>query len=106
MTLLEFANAPTFRTRECPFLVPKKFALQELFRQRGTINRQKRAGRPAAVLIDRARHQLFARPALSFDQDRYLLGRDPPNRLVNLLHGWAAADNRISLIVRRIGISH
>src|SRR5262245_39137063 len=55
----------------------EQFALEEVLRQRCTIDRHKLAGGAPAVAMNRTRHQFLARAAFSVDQHRGVRRSDP-----------------------------
>ena len=93
MTLLELANAPPLGASERPFFVTEEFALQQLFWDRCAVEGQEWGFGPRAVLVNGLGDQFLARSALTRNQDGERLVRNPANRLVNLLHCRARADD-------------
>ena len=57
------------RAGEAPFLVTEQFALDQRLRNRTAVEDDERLVRSLAHLVDRARHDLFARPGLALDDD-------------------------------------
>ena len=56
-----------------------------------------RPARAPAVVVERARHDLLAGAGLAAQQHAHVARRDAPDRLVDLLHGRVAADERAEL---------
>jgi hypothetical protein len=63
--------------------VPEQLALDELFRDRGTIDLDERLRRAGAGRVQRTRDQLLAGPILSHDEDPRVGRRDLPDRFEN-----------------------
>ena len=100
--LLQLADAPVAGPGKGAFLVAEKLTLQQGFGNRHAVDHQKRIVGPVAVLVDGPGHQFLARPGFPADQDRGAGGRNPPDGLVDLLHGRAAADDGLARgLVRR-----
>jgi hypothetical protein len=93
IALLEFANALAGGSGERSPLVPEQFALEQLFRNGRAIHRQEWLFMPVAMMIDRARHQFFARAALARNQCRRIRPRQLADQFEHLLHGLASADD-------------
>jgi hypothetical protein len=77
--------------------VPKQLALDEGLGQRGAVDGDKRLARPLAVVVDRPRHQLFARAALAGDEHRTRSPGGLVDERVDPLHGFAGPDHRVAL---------
>src|SRR5215510_3294553 len=85
---------------ERPSLVAEQFRLEELHRQRRTVDLDERRGFSRAFEMQRARHQLFAGAGLSANQHRRRLSLDEAplsldqraNTLAQLLHRRRFAD--------------
>ena len=98
VALLELADPPPLGAGEGTLLVAEQLALQQGLGDGGAVDGQERRLGPGAVLVDGARDQLLAGAALAGDQDGDVLGRDPADRLVDLEHGRAAADDRVATV--------
>ena len=57
------------RIREGAFDMPEEFGLEEFLGNRAAVDGDQSAIRPAAVVVERARDQFFAGPALACDED-------------------------------------
>src|SRR4051812_27423102 len=68
------------RARKSAFLVSKELALEKLLRNRGAIDVHERRAAPRAIVMDRARNELFARAGLAGQQYRYRGVGDDPRR--------------------------
>jgi hypothetical protein len=93
VALLELADAAAVGAGEGALLVPEQLALQELLRDGGAVQGQKRGVGPPGVLVDGPGDQFLAGAALAGDQHRHVLGGHPADRLVHLQHGRAGADD-------------
>ena len=63
-------------------------------------------GGSAAVVVDCPGHHVLAGAGLTEDQDRHVLGRDPADRLVDLLHGGATPNEQVRHILGRPPVRH
>ena len=93
IALLEFADALHRRAGECAALVTEEFAFEQLFRNGGAIDREKRLLISIAVMINGAGNKLLARAAFTGDERGRIACGDLADKLENLLHRFAAADN-------------
>jgi hypothetical protein len=89
-----------------PFSWPEQLALQELFRDGRAVQRQEGSLGAGAVLVDGAGDQLLAGAALAGDEYRHVLGGDAADRLVDLAHGKAGADDGPVHVGVRGGLGH
>jgi hypothetical protein len=101
LALLEFADAPPRGARERTGLVSEEFAFQKLFRDRRTVDGQKRFVCPCAMRIQGACDKFLSRAALPNDQDIDGLRRNPSDRLAHLLHDGAATYDLIRYFIGR-----
>src|SRR6185436_17268063 len=69
---LERALSPGGGAGEGPLLVPEERALDQALRHRGAVHRDEGRLSTRALLMDRARDQLLARPRFSLEQHRGL----------------------------------
>ena len=76
----EQPNASMMRVRKCPAFVAKQLGLGQRLRQRGTINGDERMPRPRTMPVQPVRQEVFPRPGLAFDQDRWWVFFQPPLR--------------------------
>src|SRR5215470_16161387 len=86
-TLLKLADAFALCTRKRSSLMAKQLAFQQRFGDSGTVDGQERGSSPLAVMVNRPRHQLFARASLAAYEHSDVLWRYPANGLVHILHG-------------------
>ncbi len=91
---LETALAAIEGAGECALLVPEDLALEQRFRNRGAVDRDKRLLLTGTELVDGLRDQFLARPRLAPDEDRGRGGRRLLDDLVDLPHLRTAADHR------------
>src|ERR1039458_3865417 len=68
-----------------PALMPKQITLQQRLRNRRAVDCHEWFITPVAVAMQRPGHQLFAGSAFALDQDSRFGGRDPRQKLKNLL---------------------
>ena len=80
----------------------KEFGLQQVLRNRAAINRHERSGGASTAAMDRARHQLLARPRLAHDQHVDVGVRHLLDQLVHAAHGRAGARD----VVKAVGAFH
>ena len=85
--LLKAATARGLRPRESATLVAKKFALEQVLGDRRRVDGHDRATRALAVLVQRMRHQFFARATLASDEHRDVALRQAPDSTEHVLHG-------------------
>ena len=78
--------------RKRTLLVTKQLAFEQPLGQRGAVEGDEGMARTAAALVDGARDQLLARPALARDQHRRVGGRDVCDLLVDFEHGRTGPD--------------
>ena len=104
--LLELADPLAIGSREGPALVAEHLALQQVFGDGGAVDRPERPRGAAAVVVDGPSHQFLAGAGLAKDQHRYVLGGDPADSLVDLLHGGAAADEQVRGILSHHSLRH
>src|SRR5262249_57888148 len=72
--------------------MPEELALEERFRDGRAVECHERAALPRPALVERARGDLLAGPALARDQDRRAGVGDPPEEIVDRGHRGACAD--------------
>ena len=65
--------------------VAEELALEEVFRNSGAIDRNKRTVSPKAKVVNRPRHKLLAGAAFTRKEDGYVGGCYPLNYFINLL---------------------
>src|SRR5262249_40057580 len=87
----QFNTAPALRMRagKGPLLMPKELTLQQVVRDGTTVDGNPGPSAPRAMMMDGARHQLLARPALPAYYHRCVRRRHPADGRENLLHRWA-----------------
>lgn len=85
---LEPSNAAAYRTRESALLVPKEFTFQKRFRERSTVERNKRLGCSGATLMNQLREQFFPCPAFAAQQHGSLRPRSAFGELDEFLDSW------------------
>src|SRR5215831_18376460 len=105
-TLLKLADAFTLCTRKRSSLMAKQLAFQQRFGDGGTVDGQERGGGPLAVMVNRPRHQLFARASLAAYEHSDVLWRHPANGLVHILHGRTPTHQHIRRFLHRFVLSH
>jgi len=89
VALFEFSYPLLVRSREGPLFVAEEFALHKALGHGGAVDRQERLPGPAAVLVDRPRHQLLSGAAFSDDQHVHILGRHAADGLAHRLNRGA-----------------
>ena len=99
--LLELADAAAVGAGERAALVAEKLAFQQRLGNRRAVDGQKRGPAAAAVLVDCPRHHFLAGAAFAENQHGHVLRGDPPDGLVELLHGRRVADQLIAFHLRR-----
>src|SRR5204862_7870246 len=92
MRHLELAGLPCNRAGECALLVTEKLGLEERFRNRRTVDRDKRLIRARAQHVQRPREQLFPGAALAFEQYGRIGRRPALQRSERLAQRWILAD--------------
>ena len=92
--LLEAADAPLVSARERAAFVAEQFAFQQVLRDGGAVDRDKRRLGAGAVLVDGAGDQFLARPGFAPDEHGDGLGGDAADFLADVLHRAAGADER------------
>ena len=93
VALLELADAPAVGAGEGALFVAEQLAFQEVLRDGRTVQRQERRLGPRAVLVDGAGDQFLAGAAFAGNQHGDALAGDAADRLVDLAHGGAGADD-------------
>src|SRR5208337_4898731 len=71
---------------EGSFFVAKELALQQIFRDGGTVDFDERTGSAARLFVDGAGNEVFANSAFAAQQDGGVGGRNPFDRGQHLLH--------------------
>ena len=94
LRLLEPSDTARRRAGEGAFFVAEQFALDQLARDRGHVDRDKRAVAPLAVIVQRASDQFLAGAALAHDRHGEVGAHQPGEHAVDLLHRRRAADQR------------
>ncbi len=79
------------RAREGPALVPEQLGLDQVGGNGAAIDRDERAARTGAALVDRARHELLAAAGFTRDEDGRLRRRDLLDHPIDVLHDRRAA---------------
>ena len=97
--MLELASPASHAGRR-PLFDAKQLGLDQRLDERGAIDGDERTLPAAAELVNLARDQLLAGPALAFDQYREIRGRDPLDTFAQALHHQTRADERRSAITR------
>ncbi len=90
MGKLEHTRLLRFRPAERALLVPEQFALYQVIRQRAAVDVHPGPLAPQGQVVQRARHNLFARSALSANQDRGVSARDLLHQAKHGLHPRAS----------------
>src|SRR5207244_10912833 len=88
---LELAFLQRERAGERAFLVSEELALEKRFGERGGVARDEGTRRARAVLVHRARSELFARAGLAADEDGRVARRHLADALVAGAHRRAGA---------------
>ncbi len=70
----------------------KKFTFHQLARYRGHVDRDKWAMATPAIIVQHARNQFFASPALAVDHHRKIGLSEPGQDAIDFLHGGRATD--------------
>ena len=93
--LLELSNMPSRCAGERSFLVPEKFRLNQLGRNRRAIQGHKRTPRARTAFVNRSRHQLFSCARFSQDADPRFTHRHALQLRHHALHGCALPYNLV-----------
>ena len=104
--LLEAADAPLVSAGERAAFVAEQFAFQQVFRDGGAIDRDKRGFGARAVLVDGAGDQFLARAGFAPDEHGDGLGGDAADFLAHVLHRAAGADEGRSALGWGVGQGH
>ena len=104
MRLLELADAPAVGPRKRPSLVAEQFALQERLGNGRAVDGQEGGSAAAAVMVDGASDQFLARAAFPQDQHVHILRSHAADLLADGLHGRAAADQPIGLVLGTVAV--
>jgi hypothetical protein len=75
--------------------VAKELALEKGFGNGGAMDGHQRALAPAAPAVNRASHELLARPAFSGDEDRRIRRRHPLDEVVDVSHGRSLTEDLV-----------
>ena len=89
---------------EGPLHVPEQVGLEEIRRQVARIDGDERAIGADRVLVQRARDQLLAGPALAVDQDRRPARRRLDDQVEHLAHPRALADDLAEVVGVRLEV--
>ena len=81
---LEEAGARGVRAGKGAPRVAEEFALEQVFRNGGAIDWNKRAIRPETKIVNRPCHKLLAGAAFTSKEDGYIGGCYPLNNFINL----------------------
>ena len=92
--VFDTADAPLAGAGEGAGLVAKQLAFKHAVQQRAAIDGDKRPA-PAAGVVNRPRHHLFAHPGFAIEQDIHPTGRQGADQLADALHGWRLADDAL-----------
>ena len=98
MRLFEPALARADRARERPANVAEQLRFEERFGDRAAVDGHKPMVAPRAVVMDRARGELFSSPGFADDQDRARRCGNGLEQLKQLAHDAAAADETVNPI--------
>ena len=101
MRELEFPGLAIGRAGERAFLVAKELGLEQVLRNRGTVDGDKRPFRTRAEHVQRPRKQFLARPAFAFEQHRRIGRRRAVERERDLLEFRILADDLGRTTARR-----
>ena len=99
VALLEAADPLGRRACECALLVAEEFALEEVFRDGGAIDREEAAVAAGAVIVNRTGHEFLARSALAGDHHSGIAAGHAAHHFENLLHGLGTADDFIPMLL-------
>src|SRR5690606_10224554 len=87
------------RPGECAAFVTEQLAFDQILRNGGAVDRDKRLRGTRAVLMNAARDELLAGSAFPRDKHGDIAERDLADRLENLLHRLGTADDPLAEIV-------
>src|SRR5688500_6460246 len=90
--LFEPADPALHRSREGASLMPKQFAFQQVFWNRGAVDSEEWLFRPLSVLINRASDQFFTRSSCAAKEHRDRRWSHTTDGLIDLLHRFASAN--------------
>jgi hypothetical protein len=96
---LKTSLAGIHRTGKCAAFVSEQLAFQQRLRDGGAVKRDKGPLRSRPMKVDRPRNQFLASSAFTPQQHSGLTVADTTNRLIDLRHGRALADE-IGLKIR------
>src|SRR5204863_8999439 len=88
------------RAGERPARMPEELRLQERIRQRGAVDDDERPRLTRGRLVDGARDELLSRPGFPLNEHRRIGSRDARERLEDLAHRRASADERTKALLR------
>jgi len=92
--LLEAAGAARVGAGEGALLMTKQFRLDEVARNSRHVDGDERSGAPLAIVVQRARHQLFAGAGFAADHHREIRLHQSRQHPVDFLHRRRAPDQR------------
>jgi hypothetical protein len=98
VSLLEEATLLRLRSCERASFVSEQLALDQLAGDRGAVDAHEGPALAQGEPVDRAAHELFARPALTEDEHARARRRHPLELAVEPLHGRALADHLVALL--------
>src|SRR5581483_11227937 len=93
----EAARTPLVGAGEGPALVAEEFTFEQTLGQRRAVNRDVGAAAPGRVLVDRARHDLFAGAAVAPDDHRGRTWRRLFDQRHHFAHRLRLPDDRAQL---------
>ena len=99
---LELSDPPGDGAGEGAFLMAEQFAFQQMFRDRGAVDRDEHLVGPPAFAVDVAGHQLLAGAVLPGDQDGSVAGRYLVGHPQHRTHGGIAADDGMAFLHDRL----
>src|SRR5690348_3972890 len=105
MRLFKPADPARISARKRAAFVAEKFAFQEVFRNGRAIDGDEGRLGPAAVLVDGARDQLFARAGLASNKDGDGFIGDAADLLVDGLHRAAVAHQGVVAWISRAALN-
>ena len=85
---------------KAPFTISEEFALEQGLRKRAAVDGNESLGGARRTNVHGAGHQFFTGAALAVDQHRAGRGSDSADRLLELLHGAAGADDVVERVAR------
>ena len=100
MGQFEAAFALVQRAGEGAFFVAEKFAFDEVFGNGGAIDLDERRAGARALAVKRAGDQFLAGAAFALNEDGGLGAGDFADQLAEVLHGRAAAEQRMLALFR------